>query len=56
MPPKRRKELLWAARRAQELIERNADPIDTFEGVLNRADVRALRLLKKFAMRSLVED
>lgn len=30
---------------AREMLERNASPIDTFEGVLSRRDVRTLKLL-----------
>ena len=41
----RKKDVRWALERAGELLERNASPYETFEGVLNRADVRALRTL-----------
>ncbi len=41
----RKKDARWALERARELLERNASPYETFEGVLNRADVCALRTL-----------
>jgi len=31
--------------RTKHMLERNADPCETFNGVLNRNDVRALRTL-----------
>ena len=43
----------WAIRRAEELLERNRSPIDTFEGVLNKGDVRALNTLLRIATKSL---
>lgn len=44
-----KKHVRWALERARELLERNACPYETFEGVLNRADVRALRTLAGLA-------
>jgi hypothetical protein len=41
----RKKDVHRALERARELLERNASPYETFEGVLNRADVRALETL-----------
>jgi hypothetical protein len=41
----RKKDVRWALQRARELLERNACRYETFEGVLSRADVRALRAL-----------
>jgi len=49
MPLKQKKELRWAISRANELLARNADPCETFEGVLNQWDVRALKTLVKSA-------
>lgn len=50
---KGRQAVRWAIQRAEELVQRNRDPIDTFEGVLNRADVRALNTLLRAANASL---
>lgn len=53
MSAKRKKELRWALKRTNELLARNADPCETFEGVLNRSDVRALKAVVGFAERAL---
>jgi len=38
-----KKDVRRATVRARDMLERNADPCETFEGVLNRGYVRALR-------------
>lgn len=53
MSRRKKRELLWAVERGKELLARNANAIETFHGVLNRADVRALHSLVRFAERSL---
>ncbi len=40
-----RKEVRTAIARAKEMLARNTDPCETFEGVLSRGYVRALRTL-----------
>lgn len=50
---KGRQAVRWAIQRTEQLLERNRDPIDTFEGVLNRSDVRALNTLVRVANASL---
>ncbi|MFQ5664675.1 MAG: hypothetical protein ACE5HL_12695 [Terriglobia bacterium] len=49
----RRQEIRSAIRLAEELVERNRNPLDTFEGVLNRSYVRALNTLVRAARASL---
>ncbi len=56
MTAKRKKELLWAIQRAHMLLVRNACRYETFHGVLNRADVRALRTLAQFVQKVLIES
>jgi len=41
----RKRDVRRAIDRAIEMLERNADGCDTFEGVLNRGYVRALKTL-----------
>jgi hypothetical protein len=41
----KKQEVQRAIRQAKNMLERNADPCETFEGVLNREYVRALRVL-----------
>lgn len=41
----RKNEVRRAIVRAEEMLDRNASSYDTFEGVLNRGYVRALRTL-----------
>ena len=53
MSPKRSKELRQALKRTHELLARNVDPYETFEGVLNHWDVRALNTLAGFAEQAL---
>jgi hypothetical protein len=50
-PPKR--EVRTAILQAKEMLERNADPCETFEGVLSKGYVRALRVLVVLGERSL---
>ena len=52
----RKKDVRRALERARELLERNASPYETFEGVLNRADVRALRTLLGLAEQFVARD
>jgi len=54
MSTKRKKQLCWALKRTNELLARNIEPYETFEGVLNQMDVRALKSLVAFAERALV--
>lgn len=41
----RKQEVQRAIRQAKYMLERNADPCETFEGILSREYVRALRVL-----------
>jgi hypothetical protein len=43
----------WAFRLAEEMVARNRNPIDTFEGVLYGGYVRALNTLVRTAKASL---
>jgi len=54
MSRKLRKKLIWAVNRAEMLLVRNSCPHETFHGVLNQVDVRALRALANFAHKSVV--
>jgi hypothetical protein len=45
MPNPRKREVHTAILQAKAMLERNADPCETFEGVLSREYVRALRTL-----------
>lgn len=45
MPSPPRKELRMAILQAKDMLERNGDPCETFEGVLSKRYVRALRVL-----------
>jgi hypothetical protein len=49
MPNLRKKEVRRAIVRAKDMLERNANPCETFEGVLSRGYVRALRTLLALA-------
>ncbi len=51
MPRLTKKAVRIAATRAEEMLERNGNPCDTFEGVLNRRDVSALRTLVALGQR-----
>ncbi len=54
MSRKLKKNLVWAADRAEMLLVRNRCPREMFHGVLNPADVRALRILQNFARQCVV--
>jgi len=41
----KKQEVRRAIRQAKNMLERNADPCETFEGVLSKEYVRALRVL-----------
>jgi hypothetical protein len=41
----RKREVHTAILQAKDMLERNADPCETFEGVLSKGYVRALRVL-----------
>jgi hypothetical protein len=41
MPNPRKQEVRRAILRAKDMLERNADPCETFEGVLSKGYVRA---------------
>lgn len=41
----KKQEVQRAIRQARHMLERNADPCETFEGILSREYVRALRVL-----------
>jgi hypothetical protein len=41
----KKQEVQRAIRQAKNMLERNADPCETFEGVLSKEYVRALRVL-----------
>lgn len=43
MPKLRKREVRKAIARAKDMLARNADPCEVFEGVLNRGYTRALR-------------
>jgi hypothetical protein len=45
MPKVKKKEVRRAIVRAKDILERNADPCETFEGVLGPGYVQALRTL-----------
>jgi hypothetical protein len=45
MPQLKKKEVLRAIVQAKEMLERNGNSIETFEGVLSRGYVRALKTL-----------
>jgi len=45
MSQMRKTDVSRAITRAAEMLERNADSCETFEGILNRGDVRALNTL-----------
>ena len=45
MPNPRKREVQTAILQAKAMLERNADPCETFEGVLSKEYVRALRVL-----------
>jgi len=49
MPNLRKKDVRRAIIRAKDMLERNADPCETFEGVLSRKYIRALRTLLALA-------
>jgi len=49
----KRQEIRWAICKAEEMVARNHDRVDTFEGVLNRSYVRALNVLVRAADASL---
>lgn len=53
MGRKEKEEIRFAVTRTRELLERNADHIETFYHVLNRVDVRALRVLLRLAEKNL---
>lgn len=46
-------QIRWSIRLAEEMVTRNRNPIDTFEGVLYGGYVRALKTLVRAAKRSL---
>jgi hypothetical protein len=50
----RKQEVQRAIRQAKDMLERNADRCETFEGVLSREYVRALRVLVVLGERFLV--
>jgi len=41
----KKQEVQRAIRQAKDMLERNGDPCETFEGVLSKEYVRALRVL-----------
>jgi hypothetical protein len=45
--------LHWAVKSVEEMGSRNSDLCDTFEGVLNRSYVRALKVLLELSRKSL---
>lgn len=45
MPNPRKREVRTATLNVKAMLERNADPCETFEGVLSKGYVRALRVL-----------
>jgi len=49
-----KKDVHRATVRAKDMLKRNADPCETFEGVLNRGYVRALRTLVRLGEKFLV--
>jgi hypothetical protein len=55
MPNPRKREVHTAILQAKDMLERNADPCETFEGVLSKGYVRALRVLVVLGERFLVK-
>ena len=54
MPSVTKKDVRRATTQARDMLERNADPCETFEGVLNREYVAALRTLVRLGEQFLV--
>lgn len=50
-----KREVRRAIRQAKNMLERNADPCETFEGILSREYVRALRVLVALGERFLAK-
>lgn len=56
MPNPRKREVHTAILQAKAMLQRNADSCETFEGVLSKGYVRALRVLVVLGERFLARD